>query len=230
MTIDLRPAPTRSTPSSTGSTRGTASASGLPRPRQHPPRAAAREQRRRDPRPAPVSAHSAPRHGDRHLGAAGRAGAPGQRGEQGTIYPGLAQRMSAGSGIPPLEVNAKRPRPEVHLVQMWVLPDHPGHRPRLRAARPHGGDRRRRSRRGRLGPGPRGRGHHPPARRARCSSAVSARARRSPCPPRRTCTCSCRSAPRPWPDHALATGDAAGRTDAGDSTRRRLGRRRVLGG
>ncbi len=43
-------------------------------------------------------------------------------GNQGLIYPGLAQRMSAGRGIYHSEKNNTSPR-DVHLVQMWVLPD-----------------------------------------------------------------------------------------------------------
>ncbi len=79
----------------------------------------AARQRLRDP--------SAPRHGDRHLGARRLARAPGLRGHNGVIYPGLAQRMSAGTGILHSEKNdvAARPRP-VHFVQMWVLPDERG--------------------------------------------------------------------------------------------------------
>ena len=46
-------------------------------------------------------------------------------GTVGVIYPGLAQRMSAGSGITHSEVNASKAA-DVHLVQMWVLPDTPG--------------------------------------------------------------------------------------------------------
>jgi redox-sensitive bicupin YhaK (pirin superfamily) len=46
-------------------------------------------------------------------------------GTVGTIYPGLAQRMSAGSGITHSEMNASRTA-DVHLVQMWVLPDTSG--------------------------------------------------------------------------------------------------------
>jgi hypothetical protein len=46
-------------------------------------------------------------------------------GTVGVIYPGLAQRMSAGSGITHSEMNASRTA-DVHLVQMWVLPDTPG--------------------------------------------------------------------------------------------------------
>ena len=46
-------------------------------------------------------------------------------GTHDVIYPGLAQRMSAGRGIRHSEVNAS-PTNEVHLVQMWVLPDTKG--------------------------------------------------------------------------------------------------------
>lgn len=43
-------------------------------------------------------------------------------GNHGVIYPGLAQRMSAGSGITHSEKNDSDTQP-VHFVQMWVLPD-----------------------------------------------------------------------------------------------------------
>ena len=43
-------------------------------------------------------------------------------GHKGVIYPGLAQRMSAGTGIWHSEMNATDGAP-VHFVQMWVLPD-----------------------------------------------------------------------------------------------------------
>jgi quercetin 2,3-dioxygenase len=55
-------------------------------------------------------------------------------GHAGVIYPGLAQRMSAGTGILHSEKNdawtisdehAAHDEP-VHFVQMWVLPDEPG--------------------------------------------------------------------------------------------------------
>jgi quercetin 2,3-dioxygenase len=46
-------------------------------------------------------------------------------GTHDVIYPGLAQRMSAGRGIRHSEVNASAEH-EVHLVQMWVLPDTDG--------------------------------------------------------------------------------------------------------
>ncbi len=46
-------------------------------------------------------------------------------GNSGVIYPGLAQRMSAGRGIWHSEKNLDRVR-DVHFVQMWVLPDAEG--------------------------------------------------------------------------------------------------------
>jgi redox-sensitive bicupin YhaK (pirin superfamily) len=49
-------------------------------------------------------------------------------GTDDVIYPGLAQRMSAGSGIQHSEMNASA-NADVHLVQMWVLPDQDGIEP-----------------------------------------------------------------------------------------------------
>jgi len=46
-------------------------------------------------------------------------------GGEGVIYPGLAQRMRAGSGIRHSEMNASATA-EVHLVQMWVPPGRRG--------------------------------------------------------------------------------------------------------
>lgn len=43
-------------------------------------------------------------------------------GNKGVIYPGLAQRMSAGTGIWHSEMNPSGEAP-VHFVQMWVVPD-----------------------------------------------------------------------------------------------------------
>lgn len=43
-------------------------------------------------------------------------------GNSGIIYPGLAQRMSAGTGIWHSEMNPQGDK-EVHFVQMWVPPD-----------------------------------------------------------------------------------------------------------
>ncbi|MCV7099165.1 pirin family protein [Mycobacterium palustre] len=46
-------------------------------------------------------------------------------GNRGVIYPGLAQRMSAGSGILHSERNDSPTEP-VRFVQMWVVPDETG--------------------------------------------------------------------------------------------------------
>ncbi len=46
-------------------------------------------------------------------------------GNHDVIYPGLAQRMSAGRGIRHSEMNASATEP-VHFVQMWVRPDTEG--------------------------------------------------------------------------------------------------------
>jgi redox-sensitive bicupin YhaK (pirin superfamily) len=43
-------------------------------------------------------------------------------GHKDVIYPGLAQRMSAGTGIYHSEINPSK-TVEAHLVQMWVTPD-----------------------------------------------------------------------------------------------------------
>jgi len=43
-------------------------------------------------------------------------------GTNGIIYPGLAQRMSAGTGIYHSEMNPSGDK-SVHFVQMWVMPD-----------------------------------------------------------------------------------------------------------
>jgi redox-sensitive bicupin YhaK (pirin superfamily) len=56
-------------------------------------------------------------------------------GNSGVIYPGLAQRMSAGRGILHSEKNdswrlsGDQHEDPVHFVQMWVLPDESGGRP-----------------------------------------------------------------------------------------------------
>lgn len=49
-------------------------------------------------------------------------------GNRGVLYPGLAQRMSAGSGIRHSEMNASPDLP-VHFLQMWVVPDAAGVEP-----------------------------------------------------------------------------------------------------
>lgn len=43
-------------------------------------------------------------------------------GNRGELYPGLAQRMTAGSGIWHSEMNPSKSE-EVHFIQMWVRPD-----------------------------------------------------------------------------------------------------------
>ena len=43
-------------------------------------------------------------------------------GNKGELYPGLAQRMSAGRGIWHSEMNPSKTE-DVHFIQMWVLPD-----------------------------------------------------------------------------------------------------------
>ncbi len=55
----------------------------------------------------------------------GRLAHRDSEGNQGELYPGLAQRMSAGSGIRHSEINPSPDEP-VHFVQMWVLPDTAG--------------------------------------------------------------------------------------------------------
>lgn len=61
-------------------------------------------------------------------------------GHSGIIYPGLAQRMSAGTGIlhsekndswhlPPDQGGTAEHTEPVHFVQMWVVPDEPGLEP-----------------------------------------------------------------------------------------------------
>ncbi len=49
-------------------------------------------------------------------------------GAVGRIYPGLAQRMSAGRGVTHSEANPSATE-DLHLVQMWVQPDTPGVEP-----------------------------------------------------------------------------------------------------
>ncbi|MFZ2511076.1 MAG: pirin family protein [Gordonia sp. (in: high G+C Gram-positive bacteria)] len=52
-------------------------------------------------------------------------------GNRGVIHPGLAQRMSAGTGLTHSERNddAENSSEPAHYIQMWVLPDETGHNP-----------------------------------------------------------------------------------------------------
>src|SRR4051795_7608236 len=54
-------------------------------------------------------------------------------GNAGVIYPGLAQRMSAGTGILHSEKNGSASE-RVHFVQMWVIPDEAGIEPEYQQA------------------------------------------------------------------------------------------------
>jgi redox-sensitive bicupin YhaK (pirin superfamily) len=54
-------------------------------------------------------------------------------GNTGVIYPGLAQRMSAGTGILHSEKNGSASE-RVHFVQMWVIPDEAGIEPEYQQA------------------------------------------------------------------------------------------------
>jgi redox-sensitive bicupin YhaK (pirin superfamily) len=49
-------------------------------------------------------------------------------GHHGVLYPGLAQRMSAGTGIEHSEMNPSS-TDDVHFIQMWVPPDTQGLEP-----------------------------------------------------------------------------------------------------
>ncbi len=120
-------------------------------------------------------------------------------GHNGLIYPGLAQRMSAGTGILHSEKNDSwrltgddAHTDPVHFVQMWVVPDAAGSRPgyeqlEIDDALLRGG----------LVPVASGRPEHrtrPRSRSARstrrCSSPGWPRVVPCRCPTRRSCTCS----------------------------------------
>jgi quercetin 2,3-dioxygenase len=81
-----------------------------------------------DDRVAPANGFPAHFHRDMEIVTwvlAGRLEHRDSEGNHGELYPGLAQRMSAGTGIEHSEMNPS-PTEEVHFVQMWVPPDTEG--------------------------------------------------------------------------------------------------------
>jgi redox-sensitive bicupin YhaK (pirin superfamily) len=78
-----------------------------------------------DDRVAPASGFPTHFHRDMEIVTwvlSGRLEHRDSEGNHGELYPGLAQRMSAGTGIEHSEMNPS-PTDEVHFVQMWVPPD-----------------------------------------------------------------------------------------------------------
>ncbi len=78
-----------------------------------------------DDRVAPASGFPTHFHRDMEIVTwvlSGRLEHRDSEGNHGELYPGLAQRMSAGTGIEHSEMNPS-PTEEVHFVQMWVPPD-----------------------------------------------------------------------------------------------------------
>lgn len=78
-----------------------------------------------DDRVAPAAGFGAHGHRDMEIVTwvlSGRLSHRDSEGNEGELYPGLAQRMSAGTGIMHSEMNPS-PHEPVHFVQMWVPPD-----------------------------------------------------------------------------------------------------------
>ena len=81
-----------------------------------------------DDRVAPASGFPTHFHRDMEIVTwvlSGRLEHRDSEGNHGELYPGLAQRMSAGTGIEHSEMNPSQ-ADEVHFVQMWVPPDSDG--------------------------------------------------------------------------------------------------------
>jgi redox-sensitive bicupin YhaK (pirin superfamily) len=81
-----------------------------------------------DDRVAPASGFGTHAHRDMEIVTwvvSGRLSHRDSEGNEGELYPGLAQRMSAGTGIRHSEMNPSPDAP-VHFVQMWVPPDTEG--------------------------------------------------------------------------------------------------------
>ena len=188
------------------------------RPREHAPRAPAREQRRRHPRRPRLRHPLPPRHGDRHVGARRRARAPRQHRHRRGDLPGPRAADERGLGHPALRDERERdrrraPRPDVGA------PRHRGDRARATSSTTSA----RRSAAAASSPSPRAMrpraGSRSTSATPSCSPVAWRPASRSWSRRRRTCTCSWRSAP-PTLDGAgaLATGDAVRLTDEGPLT------------
>ena len=77
----------------------------------------------------PGSGYATHRHADMEIVTWVLSGALAHEdssGHRGVVTPGIAQRMSAGSGVLHSERNAGGSGEPAHFVQMWVLPDEPG--------------------------------------------------------------------------------------------------------
>ena len=145
-------------------------------------------------------------------------------GNHGELYPGLAQRMSAGTGIRHSEQNPSPDRGRALHPDVGAARHRRDHA-RLRAARHQRRARQGRPARDRVGPGPRRRDHDPPARRGAVGRAAAPGRDGRRCPTGPTCTCSSRSAPPTSRARARSSeGDAARLTDAG-TPRAHRGRR-----
>ena len=86
-------------------------------------------------------------------------------GNEGIIYPGLAQRMSAGTRHPPLRGERQRHRRRPPRADVGAARHARASPPATSSATSATRSTRGGLVVGRVGPGPRGRGHHPPARR-----------------------------------------------------------------